>query len=133
MNMPKTILTQQAPIPAGHYAQAMVGGGLVFISGQLPTPRADGSIAEFEEQVREAMTNLLAILAAAGSEPCALIKVTAYIVDVARWPEFNRIYASILGDVRVARTVVPVTELHHGFLVEIDAIALSRTSDDNAI
>ena len=67
---------------------------------------------------------MLAILAAAGGTPQQLVRVTAYIVGVANWPRFNAIYAALLPDVRPARTVVPVSELHYGFLVEIDAIAV---------
>ena len=119
------ILTDGAPAPAGHYTQAMVFGGLVFISGQLPI-RPDGrALADdgFEAQARQAIENMLKILNAAGSTPQQLVKVTAYIVGVANWRRFDAIYASMLRDARPARTVVPVPELHYGYLVEIDAIA----------
>jgi 2-iminobutanoate/2-iminopropanoate deaminase len=120
----KTVRTDRAASPAGHYSQATVANGFVFISGQLPvtadgTPRAD---AGFDDQARLALGNMLAILDAAGSDPGHLARVTAYIVGVENWPRFNAIYAEMLGDCRPARTVVPVVELHHGCLVEIDAI-----------
>ena len=67
---------------------------------------------------------MLEILRAAGSSPQQLLKVTAYIVGVANWPRFNAVYASMLQDACPARTVVPVPELHYGYLVEIDAIAV---------
>ena len=63
-------------------------------------------------------------MAAAGSTPAQIARVTAYIVGVANWARFNSIYAAKLGDARPARTVVPVPELHHGVLIEIDAIAM---------
>jgi len=122
---PKPILTEAAPAPAGHYSQAMRSGSDLYISGQLPI-RADTAALpdmSFETQVRQALANVLAILEAAGGQPSDLLRVTAYIVGVENWPEFNRIYADILGDARPARTVVPVPELHYGFLVEVDAIA----------
>ena len=122
---PKPILTDAAPAPAGHYSQAMRSGSDLYISGQLPI-RADKAALpdmSFETQVRQALANVLAILEAAGGQPSDLLRVTAYIVGVENWPEFNRIYADILGDARPARTVVPVPELHYGFLVEVDAIA----------
>ena len=122
---PKPILTDAAPAPAGHYSQAMRSGNDLYISGQLPI-RADKAALpdmSFETQVRQALANVLAILEAAGGQPSDLLRVTAYIVGVENWPEFNRIYADILGDARPARTVVPVPELHYGFLVEVDAIA----------
>ena len=120
------ILTDRAPKPAGHYAQAVVSGAHVFVSGQLPI-RPDGSRLDddgFEAQARQAIQNILEILRAAGSSPQQLVKVTAYIVGVANWPRFNAIYASMLPDACPARSVVPVPELHFGYLVEIDAIAV---------
>ena len=120
------ILTDRAPRPAGHYAQAVVSGAHVFVSGQLPI-RADGRPLDddsFEAQARQAIQNVLEILRAAGSSPQQLLKVTAYIVGIANWPRFNAVYASMLPDARPARSVVPVPELHYGYLVEVDAIAV---------
>jgi 2-iminobutanoate/2-iminopropanoate deaminase len=120
------IVTVRAPKPAGHYSQAVVIGSHVFVSGQLPI-RADGlPLADdgFEAQARQAIHNLLEILRAAGSSPGQLVKATAYIVGVANWPRFDAVYADMLPDACPARSVVPVTELHHGYLVEIDAIAV---------
>ena len=124
-NAIETILTESAPSPAGHYAQAKVFNGLVYVSGQLPV-RSNGEHgheAAFDDQARQAIDNLLAVVSAAGSSPQNVLKVTAYIVDVKNWPRFNMIYAAAFGDSRPARSVVPVPELHHGYLVEIDAIA----------
>ncbi len=67
---------------------------------------------------------MLAILRAAGGDPAQLVRVTAYIVGIENWPRFNAVYAQMLGDAKPARTVVPVPELHHGYLVEVDAIGL---------
>lgn len=120
------ILTDRAPKPAGHYSQAVVSGALVFVSGQLPI-RADGRPLDddgFEAQARQAIRNMLEIVHAAGSSPPQLVKVTAYIVGIVNWPRFNAVYASMLPDACPARSVVPVPELHYGYLVEIDAIAV---------
>jgi 2-iminobutanoate/2-iminopropanoate deaminase len=119
------ISSDQLSRPGGHYSHAVRFGDLVFVSGQLPV-RPDGSHAPqlpFEDQVRQTLDNVLAALKAAGAEPSDLLKVTAYIVGVDRWPRFNAIYSQVMGEVRPARTVVPVTELHYGYLVEVDAIA----------
>jgi enamine deaminase RidA (YjgF/YER057c/UK114 family) len=83
--------------------------------------RADLSV---EEQVRLALGNLLAIVKAAGSSPDRVLKVTAFIVGVENWPVFNRVYAELFGEARPARSVVPVPSLHHGCVVEIEAIAV---------
>jgi 2-iminobutanoate/2-iminopropanoate deaminase len=124
------VSTPDAPAPAGHYAQGVVFGDLVFVSGQLAT-RPDGTKAvhePFEVQVRVALENTFAILRAAGSGRERVLKVTAYIVGVENWPAFNRAYADVFGDVRPARSVVPVPELHHGYLVEIEVVAAKLRS-----
>jgi len=119
------IVAPSAPPAGGHYSQAVKHAGLIYVSGQLPVS-LDGSVgpsATFEEQAGQAITNLLAVVEAAGSDPSRLLKVTVYVVGIENWPVFNAIYARRLGDVRPARAIVPVPELHHGYLVEIDAIA----------
>ncbi len=120
------VTSADAPTPEGHYSQATAWNGLVFVSGQLGV-RPDGmhtTEAPFEVQARQAVDNVLAVLRAAGCGPEGILRVTAYIVGVENWPEFNQVYASVLGDAKPARTVVPVSELHHGYLVEIDAIGV---------
>jgi 2-iminobutanoate/2-iminopropanoate deaminase len=107
--------------PAGHYAPATGHGDLVFVSGQLPV--GVDPAAPFDAQARQALANLFDVLRAAGTAPDRLLKITVYIVDVAHWPAFNAVYAELLGEARPARAVVPVPELHHGYLVEIEAIA----------
>lgn len=112
--------------PAGHYVHATVAGGLVHVSGQLPRDAA-GQVtpaASFGAQAEAALANLLAVLAAAGCEPADVIKLNAYIVGIDHWPEFNAVMARMFGDARPARAVIPVPELHHGWLVEVDAVAL---------
>jgi 2-iminobutanoate/2-iminopropanoate deaminase len=121
----ETIVTEAAPAPGGHYAQATASGGLLFVAGQLPV-RPDGthlSDAPFEDQARQALANLIAIVSAGGSRPERVLKVNVYIVGIEHWPAFNRVYAELFGDARPARAVVPVPVLHHGYLVEVDAIA----------
>lgn len=122
---PQAVLTDAAPAAAGHYSQAIRSGRTLYISGQLPI-RADKAPLpdmSFETQVRQAIANTLAILEAAGATREDICRITAYIVGVENWPEFNRIYGDMLGDAKPARTVVPVPELHYGYLVEVDAIA----------
>lgn len=121
----KTVATQAVPAPKGHYAQAVRHEGRVYVSGQLP-PGLDGTPlpgAGFEAQAQSALDNLIAILRAAGSGPPRLLKVTAYIVGIENWAKFDAIYAVALGQARPARSVVPVPELHYGYLIEIDAVA----------
>lgn len=120
-----TIVPADLARPGGHYSHAKRFGELVFTSGQLPV-RPDGSHTAdrpFEEQARQALANMLAALRAAGAEPPDILKVTVYIAGVELWPRFNAVYAEVMGEARPARTVVPVPELHYGYLVEIDAVA----------
>ncbi len=128
MSAIETILSPQVPAPAGHYSQAVAYRDLVFVSGQL-APRPDGSSTSaepFETQARQALANLVAVLAAAGSAPADVLKVTAYLVGNAHWPAFNAIYAETFGRHRPARAVVPVPELHDGYLIEVEAVAVRR-------
>jgi reactive intermediate/imine deaminase len=120
----KTIFTNAGPAPAGHYSQAIEAGGFVFVSGMLPGPGvATEGPDNFERQVRAALGHCKNVLAAAGCGLDAVVQCTAYIVGVENWPEFNRIYADLFGDHRPARAVVPVPELHYGFLVELQMTA----------
>lgn len=121
----ETISTPFAPAAGGHYSQAVVHAGLVYVAGQLPivpaTPEA--RLAGFDEQAHQVITNVLEILEASGSAADRILKATVYIADISHWPAFNRIYAERLGAHRPARTVVPVAHLHFGYLVEMDVIA----------
>ena len=111
--------------PAGHYSPAVAWRDLVFVSGQLPM-RPDGTHTAdqpFGEQARQVLANLFAALKAAGSSPGRVLKVTVYVAGIEHWPAFNRLYAEAFGDAKPARAVVPVPELHHGYLVEVEAIA----------
>jgi reactive intermediate/imine deaminase len=126
----RAVTTPAAPAARGHYSQAMVHGGIVYVAGQLPlVPREpDKRLASFEEQARQVIDNVIAIVAEAGGGADSILKATVYITDVAHWPAFNSIYAEKLGGHKPARTVVPVASLHYGFLVEMDAIAAVKDS-----
>jgi 2-iminobutanoate/2-iminopropanoate deaminase len=123
-----TVATPNAPAAGGHYSQAVVYNGLVFVSGQLAInpltgERMTGSI---EEQTEQCLKNIAEILKAAGSDLSRVLKMTVYISDMEFWSAVNVVYAKIMGDHRPARAVVPVKELHYGFKIEIDAIAATN-------
>lgn len=119
------ISTKNAPAPAGHYVQATVHNGTVYVAGQLAIDPVSGEKLHggIEEQTERTLRNVEAILHAAGSDFAHLLKVNIYVTDIAMWPAVNAVYARIVGNEKPARAVVPVTSLNHGFLVEIDAIA----------
>lgn len=121
----KRISTPNAPKPAGHYSQATVYNGLVFVAGQLSIDPATGAhkTGTIEEQTELALSNVLAILQAAGSDWSRVLKMTVYVADINLWDAVNKVYGQMLGEHRPARAVIPTGALHHGFLIEIDAVA----------
>lgn len=121
----QNVLTDRAPVPAGHYAQAIVHGGLVYVSGQLPIVpgSAEKRPGPIEAEARQVLANLDAVLAAAGSGRGRVLRTTVYIADIGLWDRFNAVYAEFFGDHRPARTVVSTGPLHFGFSVELDAVA----------
>ena len=126
------IETPKAPRPAGHYSQAVIHQGLVYVSGQLPIDPKTGEkrIGSIEEQALQALNNVKAILEAAGSDLVCVLKTTVYISDIGLWDRVNAVYATVFGDHRPARAVVPTRELHFGFQVEIEAVAALK--DDSS-
>lgn len=120
------IQTPNAPAPGGHYSQAVVHNGLIFISGILPI-KPDGqklNEASIEEQTEQILTNLNAVLQAAGSERGKVLKVSVFISNINAWSTVNQLYSQFFGDHRPARSVVPCSPLHYGFGIELEAIAV---------
>jgi reactive intermediate/imine deaminase len=120
------IHSKDVPPPGGHYSQAVTANGFTFVSGMLPGPgvATDGP-DNFERQVRAVLAHCENVLKAAGSAKQDVVQCVAYIVGIDHWPAFNRIYAEFFGDHKPARAVVPVPELHHGLLVEVQMTAVA--------
>ena len=128
------ISTRDAGPAGGHYSQAVVHAGWVYVSGQLPigpTGPLPGD-ATFAQQARQVLRNVSAILEASGSSPSLIVKTHVYIADVALWAQFDALYADWIGEHRPARCVVPVPSLHHGYLIEMDAVAIQGDLEGNA-
>ena len=124
----KKIQTPNAPRPAGHYSQAVVYNGIVYVAGQLSIDPQTGEkkIGAIEEQTELALNNVSEILKAANSDLSRVLKMTVYVADINLWEAVNTVYARVMGDHRPARAVIPTGELHHGFLIEIEAVAATR-------
>mgnify|MGYP003542858169 FL=1 len=123
----RRIQTKSAPTPAGHYSQATVHNGVVYVAGQLAIDPATGErkLGSIEEQTERTLQNVQAILEAAGSDFAHVLKMTVYVADIELWGAVNTVYARMLGEHRPARALVPTKDLH-GFLVEIEAVAAVR-------
>ena len=119
----KMVWPESGPRPAGHYAPGMISGGQVYVSGQLPM--VDGQLAAggIREQTRAALANVDAVLRAAGTDRGHVVMCRVYIPDIVYWQAANAEYAAFFGTHRPARVMVPSTGLHHGALVEIEAVA----------
>jgi 2-iminobutanoate/2-iminopropanoate deaminase len=123
--MREVISTDAAPAAAGPYSQAIRAGELVFTAGQLGIDPATGELAGDDVQVQadRALSNLRAILEAAGSGLDRLVKVTVYLADIADWPAVNEVYAREVPQPFPARSAFAVRDLPKGARVEIEAVA----------
>src|SRR5690606_11475425 len=121
----RIITNDLMPKANGHYSTAIISNSNLYVSGQLPVS-TDGTHHQedsFEQQFDIVFQNIKTILAASGSSLNQIVKIKAYISDVKLWPEFNTLYAHVMGEHKPIRTVVPVPELHYGYKLEVDLIA----------
>ena len=127
--MRKIIQTSNAPAAIGPYSQAIVCGGLVFTSGQIPLDPATGSVvgADIREQAEQVMKNLRAVLEAAGSSLEHAVKTTCFLADMADFAVFNEVYAAYFTS-NPARSCVAVKALPKGVLVEVEVVASMKES-----
>lgn len=121
----EVVHTSDAPRVNGHYSQAMVHNGTVYVSGQLGRgpSMSDEEAGDISAQTRRALGAVAAIVRAGGSDMSRVLKMTLYVADISLWPAVNAEYEKALGAHRPARAVVPTKALHFGALIEIDAIA----------
>jgi 2-iminobutanoate/2-iminopropanoate deaminase len=121
----KVIMSSDAPAAVGPYSQAVVAGGLIFVSGQLPIDPATGAFPseDIKELTRQSMKNLGAILKEAGTSMDKVVKTTIYLKDLADFAAVNEVYASFFKGSYPARSCFEVAGLPKGAKVEIEAIA----------
>jgi 2-iminobutanoate/2-iminopropanoate deaminase len=127
MTEKEVIRTDRAPGPfqGAPYNQAIRVGDLVFVAGQLGIVLETGELAgaTVEEQTEQIMSNLGAILEAAGSSLEKLVKTTVFLLDLADFAGMNEVYARHVGDRPPARSTIGISQLPSGARVEIEAIA----------
>jgi len=124
----KTIHTDTAPAAIGPYSQAIAANGFLFTAGQIALDPSTGQVitGDVVAQAERVMTNLTAVLQAAGVAWSDVVKTTVYLHDMNDFPKVNEVYARALGSSRPARSTVQVSALPRGVLVEIDAVAALR-------
>ena len=121
----KVISTPEAPAAVGAYSQAIVSGGVVYCSGQVPLDPETGELVggSIADQTRRCLENLSAVLRAAGASLDDVVKVTAFLLDMDDFPEFNEAYGEFFGDEPPARATVAVAGLPKGAQVEVECVA----------
>ncbi len=127
--MKEVIRTETAPAPfqGAPYSQAIKAAGHVYVAGQVSLKPDHGEIVggTIQEQTEQVLTNLRAILEAAGTGLDRLVKTTVFLQSLDDFPGMNEVYREHVGDQPPARSTVEVAKLPSGALVEIEAIALA--------
>ncbi len=124
------ISTPDAPAAIGPYSQAVVHGGLVYCSGQIPLDPQSGQLVGGEDvaaQTARVLANLDAVLRAAGSSRAHVLRTGVFLRDMADFAAMNAVYAEFFGDTRPARATVAVAGLPRDVRVEIDCVAALAT------
>ncbi len=119
--------TDRAPAAVGPYSQAIRAGGLVFTAGQIALDPATGAMVDggIEEQTRQALRNLQAVLEAAGSDLAGVLKTTVFLTDMGAFAAMNAVYGEFFPSSPPARSAVEVAALPKGALFEIECVALA--------
>lgn len=122
------VKTDKAPKAIGPYSQAIIAGGLVFASGQIAIDPATGDLntGSVEEQTRQVLKNLAAVLEAAGSSMDKVVKTTVFLQDMNEFSRMNRVYGEAFKPPFPARATVQVARLPRDVKVEVEAVALVK-------
>ena len=129
MKIERTIIaTEEAPGAVGPYSQGIAADGFVFTAGQIPINPASGKVeaTTIEDQTRQVLSNVDAVLRAAGSSLDRVIKMTVFMTDLADFQAMNGVYAEFFPSNPPARSAVQVVALPLGVQIEMEAVALTR-------
>lgn len=123
--MAKVIRTDKAPAAIGPYSQAVELNGMIYTSGMIPINPATGELVtgSVEEQAEQAISNLEALLAEAGSSLEKTVKTVVFISDMDDFAKINDVYAKHFKEPYPARSCVQVARLPKDVAIEIEAIA----------
>ncbi|EUC67050.1 endoribonuclease L-PSP protein [Rhizoctonia solani AG-3 Rhs1AP] len=127
-NALSVVSTPDAPSAIGPYSQAIKAGGFVFASGCIPLVPATMQVVEggVEQQTKQALANLKAVVTASGSEVNKVVKTTVFLKDMNDFVAMNQVYADFFGEHKPARSAVEVARLPKDVLVEIECVALAN-------
>jgi 2-iminobutanoate/2-iminopropanoate deaminase len=127
-NMKKVVKTENAPQAIGPYSQAIIANGLVFCSGQIPlVPETNALLSgPIEDQTRQVLKNVAAVLAAAGCSFDDVVKSTVFLQDMNDFAAMNKIYGGAFKEPFPARSTVQAARLPRDVKVEIEVIALAK-------
>ena len=126
--MHNAIHTPNAPAAIGPYSQAIHAGNTIYVSGQIPIDPATGSFAgdDIVTQTRQSLTNLKAILQAAGADMNNVVKTTVYLAHMEDFASMNQVYAEFFSAPYPARAAFEVARLPRNALVEIECVAVKE-------
>lgn len=124
--MKKEIISENAPKAIGPYSQAIEANGFIFASGQIAIDPATGELntGSIEEQTKQVLINLKAVLEAAGSSLDKVVKCTVFLQDMNDYPAMNTIYGEFFAAPYPARAAIQVARLPKDVKVEIEAISI---------
>lgn len=123
----KYIQSDKVPAAVGPYSQAVEANGFIFCAGQIGLdPKTNTLVEGLEGQIKQIMTNISALLEAAGSDLSQVIKTNIYVTNMADFPKVNEVYGSYFTDHKPARATIGVASLPKGAVVEIEAVALGK-------
>ncbi len=127
MTVRQIIKTGESPQAIGPYSQAVVAGGLVFASGQIPLDPSTGEFVEggIAEQTEQVLRNLSKVLEAAGTSLARVVKTTVFLADMNDFAAMNEVYGRFFSEEPPARSTVQAARLPRDARVEIDVIALA--------
>ena len=123
----QAVTTTAAPAPVGPYNQAVLAGGWLYCSGQIPLDPQTGAMVgdgDVASETRQVLKNLNAVLEAAGATAQHVVRTTVFLADLGDFQTVNGIYAEMFGTgTSPARACVQVAALPKGARVEIDCVA----------
>jgi reactive intermediate/imine deaminase len=123
--MIQSVHSPYAPEAIGPYSQAIIAAPFVFCSGQIGLDPATGALVEgVENQTRQALLNMEAVLMRAGFSSGKVAKTTIFLKSMEDFAAVNTVYGDFFGRHRPARSTVEVSNLPRGALVEIECIAV---------